>query len=196
LPFSLTGGITDAFGSVDKVPSNLTEIGTGGLVNPFKTFGNINIKETFDSLGNPVKEIIKKGVPSIVPRFDSKAEAAPPIINITFPTDQTTLNLPKIFESHASIRGGSIKVDNILKDINVKKEPKTAEQRGAQLLGTLQSGTGEESKQTGGQLGGGDLRGGNRTSVFYAKTPEPEGDREKLPAFADAMLESLGAFSG
>ena len=45
IPDSLTSGITDAFGSIDKVPTNLTEIGTGGLENPFKTFGNINIKE-------------------------------------------------------------------------------------------------------------------------------------------------------
>ena len=201
IPDSLTSGITDAFGSIDKVPTNLTEIGTGGLENPFKTFGNINIKDSFDSEGNPVKEIVKKGVPSIVPRFDSKAEAAPPTINVTFPTDQTTFKLPKIFELQSDTQGGELKIDSIIKDLNIEKKPETAEQRGARLFGQVQAGGhGGESKQTGGQIGGNDNRVSADPSVqqargvFGTKKPEPQGDPDQLPDFAKDILTDLGAF--
>ena len=206
LPSSLTSGITDAFGSIDKLPTNLTEIGTGGLENPFKTFGNINIKDAFDSDGSPIKEIVKKGIPSIVPRFDSKAEAAPPTINITFPTDQTTFKLPKIFEVSSDTQGAQLKIDSVIQSINVEELEKTAEEMrvklldvGKQLQPQLESAA--EELQTGLATTATNLQKviGNRidfdipvkaSGVFGIVEIAESGDPDQLPDFAKDLLST------
>lgn len=68
-----------------EVPGGLTEGISGGLENPFKTFGNFQLKDSFDALGNPIQELIKKGVPSKVPGFDSRVEPTPPDIEAIKP---------------------------------------------------------------------------------------------------------------
>tara|TARA_R100000008_G_scaffold86661_2_gene80713 strand:+ start:3377 stop:4579 length:1203 start_codon:yes stop_codon:yes gene_type:complete len=206
LPTSLTSGITDAFGSLDKLPTNLTEIGTGGLENPFKTFGNINIKDAFDSDGSPIKEIVKKGVPSIVPRFDSKAEVPPPTIDITFPTDQTTFKLPKIFEVSSDTQGAQLKIDSVIQSINVEELEKTAEEMrvklldvGKQLQPQLESAA--EELQTGLATTATNLQKviGNRidfdipvkaSGVFGIVEIAESGDPDQLPDFAKDLLST------
>lgn len=98
IPDSLISGATDAFGSIDKVPTLFTEGSSGALENPFKTFGNIQIKDAFDEAGNPIKEFFKKGVPSLVPGFDARVEPPAPDVFVIIPPDTTTPKLPKIYD--------------------------------------------------------------------------------------------------
>ena len=81
-----------------KVPGGITEGISGALVNPFKTFGNKFIKDTFDKFGNPTQEILKKGVPCVVPRVDARAEEAPLPWKMDVPPSTIPTKLPKIFE--------------------------------------------------------------------------------------------------
>ena len=81
-----------------KVPGGITEGISGALVNPFKTFGNKFIKDTFDKFGNPTQEILKKGVPCVVPRVDARAEEARLPWKMDVPPDTIPTKLPKIFE--------------------------------------------------------------------------------------------------
>ena len=81
-----------------KVPGGLTEGVSGALVNPFKTFGNKFIKDTFDKFGNPTQEILKKGVPCVVPRVDARAEEAPLPWKMDVPPSTIPTKLPKIFK--------------------------------------------------------------------------------------------------
>ena len=53
--------------------------------NPFKTFGNIQLKDAFDEAGNAIQEVIKRGMPSVVPRFDCRAEPKRPDYDIVIP---------------------------------------------------------------------------------------------------------------
>ena len=75
-----------------EVPGGLTEGISGGLENPFKTFGNFQLKDSFDALGNPIQELIKKGVPSIVPGFDSRVEPIAPDIEALKPKITDMIN--------------------------------------------------------------------------------------------------------
>jgi len=81
-----------------KVPGGLPEGISGALVNPFKTFGNKFIKDTFDKFGNPTQEILKKGVPCVVPRVDARAEEAPLPWKMDVPPSTIPTKLPKIFK--------------------------------------------------------------------------------------------------
>ena len=81
-----------------KVPGGITEGISGALVNPFKTFGNKFIKDTFDKFGNPTQEILKKGVPCVVPRVDARPEEARLPWKMDVPPDTIPTKLPKIFE--------------------------------------------------------------------------------------------------
>jgi len=83
-----------------EVPGGLTEGISGGLENPFKTFGNFQLKDSFDALGNPIQELIKKGVPSLVPGFDSRVEPTPPDIEAIKPKITDMINkLGPLFKS-------------------------------------------------------------------------------------------------
>ena len=81
-----------------KVPGGLPEGVSGALVNPFKTFGNKFIKDTFDKFGNPTQEILKKGVPCVIPRVDARAEVSRPPWRPPTPSNTIPTKLPKIFD--------------------------------------------------------------------------------------------------
>ena len=83
-------GLTVQGGGVESV--------SGGLVNPYKTFGNKCVKNTFDKDGNPIQVVVNKGVPCVIPSFDARAEAAPPDIEITAPPNTVPSSLPKLYK--------------------------------------------------------------------------------------------------
>ena len=80
-------------GLSDTLPGTIVAGATGGLKNPYKTFGNFQVLTKYDAAGNAIRTAFKKGVPPLTPSIDCTPDTDFVKIPKELP-DVLTINLP------------------------------------------------------------------------------------------------------